>query len=134
LSRPRFPVNADIHLAHTLGDTVALAALADIEVCIDLQACWFESDLERRLAEAVPRCGLVQVSDYVYGDRSAPCRAVPGDGVIPLTRFLDSILSAGYTGVFDLELCGPRIEHEGPASATARAAENLSTILEDIGA
>ena len=77
----------------------------------------------------MPMTGLVQASDYVLGDRTAPCRAVPGDGAIPLERLLGDILDAGYTGVFDLELVGPRIEAEGNRAATRRAAERLSEIL-----
>jgi sugar phosphate isomerase/epimerase len=82
----------------------------------------------------MPMTGLVQASDYVLGDRTAPCRAVPGDGTIPLERLLGDILDAGYTGVFDLELVGPRIETEGNRAATLRAAERLSEILYRLGA
>jgi sugar phosphate isomerase/epimerase len=76
----------------------------------------------------------VQASDYVPGDRTAPCRAVPGDGMIPLAHLLGELLEAGYQGVFDLELLGPRIQEEGPAAATKRAAEKLSEILTRLGA
>jgi sugar phosphate isomerase/epimerase len=74
------------------------------------------------------------VSDYVYGDRTAPCRAVIGDGAIPLEHLIGELLDAGYKGVFDLELLGPRIQQEGAAAATRRAAENLSEILSRLGA
>jgi sugar phosphate isomerase/epimerase len=126
--------NADIHIAHTLPDVIALAEEAGIGVCIDLHACWFEGRLHPNLRRAMPITGLVQVSDYVLGDRSAPCRAVPGDGVIPLERLLGEVLAAGYTGLFDLELVGPRIAAEGPAQASARAAEYLSEMLNRLGA
>lgn len=126
--------NADMHMAHTLDDTIALAEIAGIGVCIELHACWYEGGLKRKFARAMPNTGLVQVSDYVLGDRSAPCRAVPGDGVIPLERLLGDILEAGYTGVFDLELVGPRIAQEGPRAATKRAAEYLSELLTKLGA
>jgi sugar phosphate isomerase/epimerase len=76
----------------------------------------------------------VQVSDYVLGDRTTPCRAVPGDGAIPLERLIGEVLEAGYGGVFDLELIGPRIEAEGHRPATLRAAEILSEILVKLGA
>jgi sugar phosphate isomerase/epimerase len=78
--------------------------------------------------------GLVQVSDYVLGDRTAPCRAVPGDGVIPLDRILGDVLEAGYQGVFDIELVGPRIAAEGARAATQRAAQTVSEILTRLGA
>lgn len=126
--------NVDIHFAHTFDDTIRLAEIAGIGVCQELHAWWFESALKEKIGRAMANTGLVQVSDYVPGDRTAPCRAVPGDGVIPLVRILGDILEAGYDGVFDLELLGPRIEQEGAAAATRRAAENLSEILTGLGA
>ena len=126
--------NVDIHIAHTLDDTIRLAEMAGIGVCLELHACWFEGGLKEKFARALPHAHLVQVSDYVLGDRSAPCRAVIGDGVIPIERLLGDLLEAGYNGVFDIELLGPRIEQEGPAAATKRAAENLSQILMKLGA
>jgi sugar phosphate isomerase/epimerase len=126
--------NVDIHMAHTLDDTIRLAEIAGIGVCIELHACWFEGGLKEKFRRAMPNTGLVQVSDYVYGDRTAPCRAVIGDGAIPLEHLIGDLLEAGYKGVFDLELLGPRIQQEGPAAATKRAAENLSAILTKLGA
>lgn len=127
-------LNVDMHIAHTLDDTILLAEIAGIGVCIELQACWFESGLKEKFTRAVPNAGLVQVSDYVPGDRFTPSRAVPGDGVVPLESLLGDILELGYQGVFDLELVGPRIEQEGPQAAAKRAAENLSEILVKLGA
>lgn len=126
--------NVDIHIAHTLDDTVTLAEIAGIDVCVELHACWFEARLKEKLARAIPKTGLVQVSDYVAGDRTAPCRAVPGDGMIPLECLLGHILELGYEGVFDLELLGPRIDAEGPRPATRRAAEYMSELLTRLGA
>ncbi len=127
-------IYADIHIAHSLRDTLALAELADIGVCIDLPGCWTEAGLQQTIARAMPRCGLVQVSDYVCGDRSFPCRAVPGDGDMPLERLFRWLLDAGYGGAFDLELLGPRIDQEGALAATRRAAERVSELLEALGA
>jgi sugar phosphate isomerase/epimerase len=128
------PLYADLHIAHTLRDAVMLAELAGIGVCIDICGCWTESGLRESIDRAMPRCRLVQVSDYVYGDRSLPSRAVPGDGAIPLRRILGWMLEAGYTGAFDLELIGPRIEREGHLEAAGRAARELGAILQSLGA
>lgn len=125
---------ADIHIAHTLIDTLALAERAGVGVCIDLQFCWAEADLAPLFARAVPRCGLVQVSDYMLGDRAVPGRAVPGDGVVPLERLVAELLAAGYGGVFDIELLGPRIDTEGHLAAATRAVEQLHTLLTGVGA
>jgi sugar phosphate isomerase/epimerase len=126
--------NADMHIAHTLDDTIRLAEIAGIGVCIELQACWFEGNLREKFRRAMPNTGLVQVSDYIYGDRATPGRAVIGDGVIPLEPLLADILELGYQGVFDMELVGPRIMDEGPKAAALRSAEALSEILERLGA
>jgi sugar phosphate isomerase/epimerase len=77
---------------------------------------------------------VIQVSDYVYGDRALPSRAVPGDGAIPLQRLLEWALAAGYKGAFDLELIGPRIDREGHLPATRRAAEEVGKVLQSLGA
>ncbi len=125
---------ADIHFAHTLADTIRLAEQADTGICIELFACWAEAGLKTLFGRAMPRCGLVQVSDYMLGDRSLPARAVPGDGVIPLERLIGDVLDAGYQGVFDIELVGPRIAAEGPHAASMRAGDYMSALLAKLGA
>jgi sugar phosphate isomerase/epimerase len=126
--------NADIHIAHTLADVTRLAEIAGISLCLDIHGFWFESGLKEGVRRALPNTGLVQVSDYVLGDRSTPCRAVPGDGIIPHERIIGDILDAGYEGLFDLELVGPRIQAEGAKAASARSAEYLSELLTRLGA
>lgn len=128
------PFTADIHMVHTLADAIALAELSGIGLCIEWHACWMEGGLKALLQRAIPITGLVQVSDYVLGDKSAPCRAVPGDGVIPLERIVADVLEAGYEGIFDIELVGPRIAAEGARAATERAAQRVSEILTRLGA
>lgn len=125
--------NADIHIAHSLRDTITLAEMAGTGICIDLFGCWYEAGLRGLIERAMPRCQLVQVSDYVCGDRAPAARAVPGDGHVPLLRLLEWILAAGYQGAFDLELFGPRIEQEGRLEATRRTCERLSEMLVALG-
>lgn len=127
-------LNVDLHMAHTLPDAIRLAEIAGIGLCLELHACWMEGGLKDHFRRALPITGLVQASDYVLGDRTTPCRAVPGDGVIPLERLIGDLLDLGYAGLFDLELVGPRIAEEGPESACARAAEYLSNLLHKLGA
>jgi len=124
---------ADNHIAHSLRDTIALSEMAGIGVCIDLYACWPEAQLHKSIERAIPRCHLVQISDYVYGDRSLPCRAVPGDGAVPLKRILEWMLDAGYAGAFDFELIGPRIDEEGHLNAVRRASQYMGEMLQSLG-
>ena len=127
------PVYGRVHIAHNLRDTVTLAEMAGIGVCIDIFSCWSEAGLRRTIERAAPICHLVQASDYVLGDNSLPARAVPGDGDIPLRQICGWILEAGYKNAFDLELLGPRIEQEGRITATARAAEYMGRLIGDLG-
>jgi len=113
---------------------VTLAEIADVGVCLEFFGCWCEAGLRDSIQRAMPRCHVVQVCDYVYGDRSLPARAVPGDGIIPVRRMIDWILQAGYRGAFDLELIGPRIDREGHLNAVRRAAHNVGEMLRSLGA
>jgi sugar phosphate isomerase/epimerase len=131
---PASTIFADIHIAHSLRDTVQLAEMAGIGVCLDVFTCWTEAGLQQTIERAMPRCHLIQVSDYVLGDRASPCRAVPGDGAIPLARILGWALDAGYAGAFDLELLGPRIDAEGRVAACRRAAGWIGDFLDGRGA
>jgi sugar phosphate isomerase/epimerase len=121
---------ADIHLAHSLRDTITLAELAGVGICIDLFHCWAEADLAGLLRLALPRTQLIQLSDYVLGDRALPARAVPGDGAIPIEPFVAQALAGGYRFGFDLELLGPRIEAEGRLAAAGRACATVSAMLD----
>jgi hypothetical protein len=47
---------------------------------------------------------------------------------------IEWILAAGYRGVFDLELIGPRIDKEGRLNAVRRAAANVGEMLQSLGA
>lgn len=127
-------IMADIHLAHSLADTIRLAEMAGVGVCIDVFGCWVEGGLRDLISRALRHSRVVQLSDYVYGDRSLPARAVPGDGAIPLRRLVGWMLEAGYEGPFDLELLGPRIDAEGRVAAVRRAADNVGAMLTALGA
>ena len=123
----------DIHIAHTLRDTITLAEMADIGICIDHFHGWTEAGFEALVERAMPRTGLIQLSDYVPGDRALPARAVPGDGAIPIQPFVEQALGLGYAHGFDLELLGPRIEREGRLEAVRRAAETVGAMLGSLG-
>jgi sugar phosphate isomerase/epimerase len=124
---------ADIHLAHTLRDAVTLAEMSGLDICVDLFHCWAEGDVDEVLQRALPRTRLIQLSDYVLGDRSLPGRAVPGDGVIPIESLVGRALAGGYSHGFDLELIGPRIDEEGRLEAARRACDVVGTMLDKLG-
>jgi sugar phosphate isomerase/epimerase len=127
-------LRADVGFVHTLRDAVDLARRVDLGVCLEVNACWGERGLADTIAEGVDRIRLVQVSDYAVGTTTTPDRRVPGDGDIPLARILGHLVAAGYPGVFELELVGPRIEEEGYRSAILRSLTALNDLLETAGA
>lgn len=124
---------ADASITHRLTDGVEVARLAGISVIIDIFACWFDSDIEAAIAAAGPNTSLVQISDYVPGDRGLPCRAVPGDGAIPFRRLIPAMVNAGIAGYYDLEIIGPRLLAEGEDKGLRRAAAFIGGLLEDAG-
>ena len=130
---PTSHLYADVSIAHRLADTVRLARRGAIAPIIDIFGCWFDSDFEDALAQAAPLSPLAQISDYVYGDRGLPCRAVPGDGAVPLERIVPIMAGAGFRGWWDLEIIGPRIAAEGADTALPRAAAHLGRLLEQAG-
>ncbi len=120
---------ADASIAHRLMDTVTLARCAGIHLGIDVFACWFDSDIADAIAAAGPNVALVQVSDYIAGDRGLPCRAIPGDGMARLDRLLPLIHATGFRGYYDIEVIGPRIEAEGAEAGLARAVGWLRGVI-----
>ena len=127
-------LRVDVGFVHSLADVIDLATRFDIGVCMEINACWAERDLAKNVNDHVDRLQLVQVSDFAVGTLSTPNRLVPGDGDIPLERILGEVLAAGYSGCFDLELIGPRIDEEGYAASGVRAVAVLSEMLDRLGA
>ena len=73
------------------------------------------------------------MSDWVGGDRRLPCRAVPGDGLIPRDRIIATLVDSGYRGTYDLELMGPRLDEEGHLAAVSRSVLALERLLDEVG-
>jgi sugar phosphate isomerase/epimerase len=127
---PAMVLYADLTFVHTARDAFALTgSIPGLKVDLDLFHVWTERDLGDGIASHVHEIGLVQVGDFASGDRSLPARAVPGDGLIPIAEILGWLFAAGYTGIVDLELNGPRIDKEGHLPAARRGAWALDTIL-----
>jgi len=127
-------LRVDVGFVHTLRDALDLARRLGIGVCVELNACWAERNLAGTFEDGVDDFRIVQISDYAVGTLSTPNRLVPGDGDIPLPRLVGELLDAGYGGVFDLELIGPRIDEEGYAEASSRAIGRVGALLESLGA
>jgi sugar phosphate isomerase/epimerase len=131
---PTNPLRTDMSFVFSLRDAVDLARSTGIHVVLDLYSCWYERGLAELVRENIDLVALVQISDFVVGTLDTPNRAVLGDGDIPLERLLAMVIDAGYGGAFDLEILGPRIEHEGYSAAIRRSMERASELLDRLGA
>ena len=125
---------ADLTFIHTFHDALLVAPRAGMAICLDAFHVWTEAGLREEIAAHTSLIAHVQLSDMTRGSRSLPCRAVPGDGDVPLAAVVRWLLDAGYPGVFDLELNGPAIDAVGHRVAAARAANWLDKLLSEAGA
>ena len=125
---------ADLSFFHSFHDSVAFASRTGLRVCLDVFHVWTESELRQDIKNHVDLICHVQLSDMERGARSLPCRAVPGDGDVPLRAIVRWLLDAGYEGVFDIELSGPSIDKLGHHEAARRSARWLDALLAELGA
>jgi len=125
---------ADLTFIHTFHDALLVAPRAGMGICLDAFHVWTEAQLREEISEHIRLIAHVQLSDMTRGSRALPCRAVPGDGDVPLAALVQWLLDAGYRGVFDCELNGPAIDAAGHHAAAARTAAWLDTTLTDLGA
>ena len=125
---------ADLTFIHTFHDALLVAPRAGMGICLDAFHVWTEAGLREEIGEHASLIAHVQLSDMTRGSRSLPCRAVPGDGDVPLAAVVQWLLDAGYPGVFDCELNGPAIDAIGHHAAAAQAASWLDKLLTELGA
>ena len=126
---PTSALRLDLSFCTTVRDGVDLARALGVGLCVEVNSSFAERDLVGTLSRAGDVLAHVQVSDFVVGSLTSPDRAVPGDGDIPLARLVDAIEGLGYTGAYEIEMVGPRIESEGYPSAITRAVTYLDAVL-----
>jgi len=127
-------LRTEISFIHSVRDAVIAARQIGIGICADTYACWVERGLRDTLRDNVDLLHLVQISDFKVGTMVQPNRWVPGDGDLPIERIIRDVVDSGYAGVFDLELLGPAIEHEGGHSAVRRGVAWMNDALTRAGA
>ena len=125
---------ADLTFIHTFHDALLVAPRAGMGVCLDAFHVWTEAGLREDIGQYAGLIAHVQLSDMTPGSRALPCRALPGDGDVPLAAVVQWLLDAGYPGVFDIELNGPAIDAIGHHAAAAQAASWLDKLLAELGA
>jgi sugar phosphate isomerase/epimerase len=118
---------ADWTILKGLDDALDLLRACDsprLKLALDAYHLGHDDQILQRLEEVAPQVAVVQLGDA----RSIPCgepnRCPLGEGVIPLDRFVATLLGAGFDGYFDIELVGEEIESAdyGQLLTSSRAA------------
>ncbi|MFI5427260.1 sugar phosphate isomerase/epimerase family protein [Aeromicrobium sp. UC242_57] len=123
----------ELNFVYNLRDLKTVSDSTGIGICADMFHCWREARLDQIITEIAPATRMVQLSDWTPGITSMPDRVVPGDGQVPFARILDQFERSGFTGIYDIELLGPRLNAEG-LGAFRRAGEHLTEILTSLEA
>lgn len=129
-------LRTDASFVNTLRDAIDVAERTGLGLVVDFGNCWMERDLREVLKRAAPHICLVQIDDVQIGGPGKPSpggRVHIGEGELPLRRLMQDVIDAGYQGLFDLEVLGPRIEAEGYESALRRGVQSASALLAEMG-
>jgi sugar phosphate isomerase/epimerase len=125
------PIRANYGFCHTLADTAELAKSAGCGIVADLGTCWTDRGLRSVLVRELGSIQMIQLSDFQLGSTDASRKDSLGDGDVPLVDLLDLLATERFSGVFDIELNGPRVADEGAFAAMDRSVRwlesNLST-------
>lgn len=81
-----------------------------LKLALDAYHVGHDEVVLRRLEEIAPHVAVVQLGDARQIPCGEPSRCPLGEGILPLGRFVGTLLSAGFDGFFDIELLGEEIE------------------------
>jgi sugar phosphate isomerase/epimerase len=117
----------EISFVRTLADGIEATSGTGLKVVVDVGNCWWERDVLNMIRKMGDRIGLVQLSDYRFGSMDAPgfTKAMPGEGGLPIDRFVEAAVAAGYTGAFDIEVRGPDVPDTDAIRRSLTVASNM---------
>ena len=121
-----------LSFVHTLRDSLDLSDASGAAVVVDVGNCYSERDVMDWIRKVGDRIAIVQLSDVDVGTLARPgacTRGLPGDGDLPLERFIHAAESAGYRGAYEVEFLGPALVDR---AAIAASLEKVSAMLTDI--
>jgi sugar phosphate isomerase/epimerase len=91
----------------TLGEALDMCEAIDspfLGVWLDTYHIWWDNTILQQIHRARGRIFGVHVNDWKQETRSLLDWGVPGEGIIPLRRLLDAIETAGWDGVYSVEI------------------------------
>jgi sugar phosphate isomerase/epimerase len=129
-------LRTSVSFVNTLRDAIDVSELTGVSLVADFGNMWMERDFREVLRAAMPHIALIQISDVIVGASGKPPpggRAHIGEGELPLRRMMQDVLDAGYTGVFDLEVVGPKFDADCDEATLRRGVLSASALLEEMG-
>jgi sugar phosphate isomerase/epimerase len=117
-------LRVDLGFVHSLHDMLDLADVVGspwFGVCAEVNNAWIERHLYANLAERHGRIAMLQVNDFAAGTLCTPERVALGEGIIPLERIMGTLLDAGFSGWFDLEVVGSQVAQQGARAVVERS-------------
>jgi sugar phosphate isomerase/epimerase len=124
-------LRTSVSFCTSLGDALDVAERTGLGIVSDFGNNWMERDLEAKLRRTMPHIALVQIDDI--DPAAAGGRVHVGNGSLPLKRWLTTILDAGYTGPFDLEVIAAEFTARTDEAALRTGIQAASRLLDDLG-
>jgi len=124
-------LRTSVSFCTTLADAIDVAEVTGLGIVADFGNNWMERDLEARLRRAMPHIALIQIDDIDPAANGG--RVHVGKGSLPLRRWLASVLDAGYTGVFDLEVVPADFAADTDETALRSGIAAASRLLDELG-
>lgn len=91
-------------------DLLRTSHSSQLKLALDTYQLGHDESVLQRLEEVAPHVAVVQLGDARQVPCGEPSRCPLGEGILPLGRFVGTLLSAGFDGFFDVELVGEEIE------------------------
>ena len=105
---PTHPMyRADTSFMTTLAEAIDVCEAFEspnLGVYIDVYHVWWDNTIYEQIARARGRIFGVQLSDWKMKTKSLEDWGLPGEGVMPLRRLLEAVETAGWDGLYDVEV------------------------------
>ncbi len=92
-----------------------------------------EPGLLDRIPEIAPRVAVVHLSDWRDPPRCDNDRLLPGDGSLPLAEIVRGFESAGYRGLYEVEVWSRDLWKQGHATLMARSIARFVELYTEVG-
>lgn len=116
-----------------LDDALDLIQVCDsrrLKLALDAYHLAHDETALQRLEEVAPHVAIAQLGDARQLPCGEPSRCPLGEGIVPLSRFVSALLSAGFDGFFDVELVGEEVEASDYAQLLIKSRHAFEELVE----